>query len=515
MSKDIILQDSSSGKVYHLRLPCVLGRGQEADLSFPDMTVSHRHALITETDDNQILIEDLNSANGILVNDKKITDKTILTLGDSIQLGKTKLLMSESKEVISAQTVILRTLGPDEDRDLDHERLKIIYEITADLSVNHDIKTLGERIFLKFNEIFRQDRGYIASFQEDGSLNPLCLCSIDKSVPLSKSIINRILQSGESFLLEDALSDASLRDQESIMALKVRSALCVPIIYNNQIYGLIYLDRSIPGAYRQEDLEYLRSIGSILAPLIENTRLWSELNNRYANTVERLRATEAKLIETERSAAYIRLAHAMAHEIRNPVVVIGGMLGRLLKTEPEGPLKEKLTDIMAPVKKIETVLREVDSFVNIPPPHKKLQRIDSLLQEEIEHHNEQWQKNSIRPSLHADTPHVMIPLDAALFKKAVSMVFKEIVFSTLQGSNLDILIRDSGNDIEIVFGETDKNKRLSEPFDPELKGKPWSTSLFLNIAHKILSDHDGKILLDPLGTAAFPVVMRLPKTERI
>ncbi len=512
MGKDIILKELGSGENYNITLPCVIGRGTEAGLSLPDVTISHRHALIEETGD-KIRIRDMNSANGVFVNDIRIRDKTFLKPGDSIKLGNTRLQLSRSEEDESKQTVIIHSLGLAEEGSLDHQRLKVIYEITGESAVNHDVTSLGEKIFSKLREIFRQDRGYMASFQEDGTLKPLCLCAINEPVPLSRSIVNRLLESGESFLLEDALSDAAFREEESIMALKIRSAMCVPLIYDNQIYGLIYLDRNVPGAYTHEDLEFLKSIGCILAPLIENARLWSELRKRYADTVETLRVTEARLIETERTAAYVRLAHAMAHEIRNPMMVIGGMVRRISRSGVEGLKGDSLRAITASVERVEMVLGEVDSFVKIPQPLKKLERIDKIIREGIKSFDNEWQGKALHPLLSVNSPHVMIPLDAGLFKKALSMVFREILFTVPRGSDINIVVRDRGNDLEIVFGETDENTRLYEPFDPELRDKPWSLGLFLNIAYKILSDHGGRLLLDPSAQSAFPVVMRLPKTS--
>jgi len=515
MARTIILQDLSSGKSHTIALPCILGRGKEADLSFQDTAMSQKHALIEETDDGRIWIEDLKSTNGVYVADTKITERAVLQTGDTFQLGNTRFLISESEEDISRQTVILHSLQPSEKKSLDHERLKVIYDITDEFASSHDIRTLGERIFTRFKEIFKQDRGYIASFQEDGTLKPICLCSADETVPVSRSFINRLLRNGESFILEDALSDDVLSMKESIVALKVRSALCAPLIYHSQIYGLIYLDRNVPGAYRQEDLEFLRSIGSILAPLIENARLWSELKNRYANTVDTLRATEEKLIETERTAAFVNLAHAMAHEIRNPMMVIGGMVRKMARTGPASGSNDSFSAIMTSVDRVEKVLREVDSFVKIPPPEKALHRIDLLVQEEIDIHNDEWHRKSVRASISVTTPHVMIPIDAGLIRKAVSMVLREIIFALPDRAALNVSIADSGNVIDITFGEAERDARMSEPFDPALKDRPWSTSLFLNMAHKILIDHGGKLLMDPKALSVLPVVMRIPLTDRV
>nr|NIN01420.1 FHA domain-containing protein [candidate division Zixibacteria bacterium] len=325
MTNRIVLQELGSLRKHRIDLPCILGRGNQANLTFLDSTISQRHALIAEIDD-QIWIEDLKSSNGVYVNDQKIKEKTLLKPGDSVQLGQTEFLVCQAEEDISEQTVVLHSLDPKAEWKSDHERLRLIYEITTALSENQDLAVLGEAIFSRFKEIFKQDRGYLALFEEDGTLEPIFLDPSSKPVPLSRSIINRLFQTGESLLLEDALSEAPLKEQESIVALRIRSALCVPLIYHDQIYGLIYLDRNIPGAYGQDDLEFLRTIAFILAPLMENARLWSELENRYASAMETLKKTQARLIDMERTAAYVRLAQAMAHEIRNPLMVIGGLV---------------------------------------------------------------------------------------------------------------------------------------------------------------------------------------------
>jgi pSer/pThr/pTyr-binding forkhead associated (FHA) protein len=505
MRNQIVLQELGSLTKYRINLPCVVGRSHEADLTFTDPSISHRHARISEIDD-QIWIEDLKSSNGVYVNGRKIKEKIPLRPGDSVQLGQTDLLVCQEQEAISGQTIVLHSLDPKAEWKLDHERLRLIYGITTALSENQDVTVLGERIFSKFKEIFRHDRGYLALFQEDGTLRPIFLDSSSQSVPLSRSIVNRLFQTGESCLLEDALSETSLKEQESVVTLRIRSALCVPLVYHDQIYGLIYLDRRIPGAYRQDDLEFLRAIATILAPLIENARLWSELRSQYASAMETLKKAQARLIDMERKAAYVRLAQALAHEIRNPLMAIGGFVRRVAQSEPQTSEGVKFRAIMPVVERVEAVLREVDDFVRLPLPRKKLERIDSLIQEAVE--SQDW---GLCPVLCVKTPHLMIPLDADLFKKALSMIFREIVPGIPQGSEFKILIQHSGIELEILIGEIAENGRFFEPFDPELQRKPWSLGLFLNIAHRIISDHGGKLLLDPEGHSAFPMLIRIPR----
>jgi GAF domain-containing protein len=511
MTKRIVLQELGSGRNYEIDLPCVVGRGHDTNLKFQDPSVSQRHALIFHTND-QIWIEDLESANGVYVNDKKITKRAVLNPGDCFQLGQTKLLVGQGNEGLAEQTLVLHSLDSKVGRKLDLEKLKIIYKITAELSENQDVRALGDRIFSRLKDIFKQDRSYLALFQEDGTLQPILIDSAPESVPLSRTIVNRVFKHGESLLLEDALSETSLKEQESIIALRIRSALCVPLIYHSQIYGLVYLDRNIPGAYTQDDLEFMTAIAFMLGPLIENARLWSELKNRYTTAMDTLRQTKARLIEMERKAAYVRLAQAMAHEIRNPLMAIGGLVRRIAQSGSEHPDGAKLQAITTLVERVEGVLKEVDSFVKLPLPHKRLERVDRLVQEAIDSQNWASLENGRAPRLIVNTSRLMVPLDANLFKRAIAMIFKEMSSGVPKGSKLEIIIQYARNELEIVIGKVDDDSNLSEVFDPALQDKPWSLGLFLNIAHRIISDHGGKLLLDPLGDSAFPVLVRLPTT---
>jgi len=435
-----------------------------------------------------------------------------LNASDSVFLGKTKFLFFPAEHEDVEQTIVLHSLAPEADWKLDHERLKLIYKITTELSENQDLSVLGKKIFLRLKEIFNQDRSYLALFDQDGTLKPVSIDPSTGSIPLSRNIVNRLFKSGEAFVLQDALNEASLKNQESIVGLNIRSALCAPFIFRNQIYGLIYLDCNTPWAYTENDLALLRTVALMLSPLIENARLWSELRGHYDRALEDLRATEERLIEMERSAAYVRLAQAMAHEIRNPLMAMGGLLRRVIKPRPDHPEDKPHEYIMSMMERIETVLKEVDSFVSLPEPQMHLVRIDHLVQEVFESHSGALLKNGPRFHFSVNTPHLKIPLDPGLFKKALSMVIKEIALNVHRESEFEIILQHSANNVEIIIGNIDSNKQLYELFDPAMQNKPWTLGLFLNIAHKIISSHRGKLLLDAESQSPVPLIIRMPRT---
>lgn len=67
-------------------LPCVIGRGATCGVSIDDPSMSHRHAMLTESDTGELLIRDLDSTNGVLVNNKPAKEQ-ILNLPAKVILG--------------------------------------------------------------------------------------------------------------------------------------------------------------------------------------------------------------------------------------------------------------------------------------------------------------------------------------------------------------------------------------------------------------------------------------------
>jgi putative nucleotidyltransferase with HDIG domain len=293
MDRKAVLKEINSGKSYRINLPCIIGRSQDADLSFSDPAVSHHHALIKDSS-GEIWVEDLGSRNGVFVNGKRISGSTLLKTGDMIEFGQRKMVLHLEDEVDIDQTTVLYSIAAEAEWIPERPRLRLIQDIAGELTLHQDLPALGAKILGRLGEVFKQDRGYLALLQEDGSLEVLSSAPSSLDIPISRSITGRLLQSGESLLLEDALSDTALKEQESIIAMKIRSALCAPLRYHDRTYGVLYVDRNMPSAFTREDLELLRSVASIIAPLIENANLFHELKHAFHETVKALADTIEK-----------------------------------------------------------------------------------------------------------------------------------------------------------------------------------------------------------------------------
>lgn len=83
-----------------------VGRSSTNDVQLDDLTVSGQHAIFTISENGSINVKDLNSTNGTFVNDKRITETTILNPGDLVKVGNLLFDWETKCRVASNKTVI-------------------------------------------------------------------------------------------------------------------------------------------------------------------------------------------------------------------------------------------------------------------------------------------------------------------------------------------------------------------------------------------------------------------------
>lgn len=88
---------------YFSQSEIVLGRDPGCEIPLTDDTVSTRHAQLTYHH-NQWWLEDLASTNGTFLNGTQVSMPTVITSGDEIKCGATRLVVNLSENVINEPT---------------------------------------------------------------------------------------------------------------------------------------------------------------------------------------------------------------------------------------------------------------------------------------------------------------------------------------------------------------------------------------------------------------------------
>ena len=219
-------------------------------------------------------------------------DPVVLTPGDQIRCGSTLMVFGVTAD--DGKTDLVHIVGPqDMDVTVEHtvnpnedsmilavpdpvraasDHLRVIYELTALTAQTIEREPLVEGIVdLIFNE-FKPDHGFMllkADFADPrSSLDPVVVRFKDRpagkaeKAPISRTIIQHTMSSGEGILSTNAMSDKRFSSGDSVQAYGIRSAICVPIPVGANIAGVICIDSSMANfTFSESQLHLLSAIG--------------------------------------------------------------------------------------------------------------------------------------------------------------------------------------------------------------------------------------------------------------
>lgn len=158
----------------------------------------------------------------------------------------------------------------------DYERLRVAFDVACAVGMQTNLQELGETILSRIRDILFADTGVIMLRVEDGVYGPLASFAETGTdeVRIPSAIVDKVVSTKEALLIHDAQADMRLRSSHTVVGQRIRSALCVPLVVQDEVFGVIHLSSSsAAGAYEQRDLELLRAIAQPAALAVANARL--------------------------------------------------------------------------------------------------------------------------------------------------------------------------------------------------------------------------------------------------
>lgn len=101
-----------------------------------------------------------------------------------------------------------------------------------------------------------------------------------EEVVVCRSIAEHVLTTKSAILTSDARHDPRFAGSQSILLGDVHSVMCVPLLFRDQTYGLIYVENPYLHRFTPDDLEVLTTIAGVAAIKMENLRLLEEAIKR-------------------------------------------------------------------------------------------------------------------------------------------------------------------------------------------------------------------------------------------
>lgn len=164
---------------------------------------------------------------------------------------------------------------------LNASRLELLYRVSQSFNSSLDLDDVLNRVIDEVVNTTHAERGFLMLTDPTGGLVFHVARGIDHATihapasQVSWGVIEQVATKGQPLLTSNAQDDTRLNERVSVFLLGLRAVLCVPLLYNQQTVGVIYVDNRIQtGIFTPADLEMLNSIAASAAVAIENARLY-------------------------------------------------------------------------------------------------------------------------------------------------------------------------------------------------------------------------------------------------
>jgi sigma-B regulation protein RsbU (phosphoserine phosphatase) len=295
MAELVITATDGDTRSFSLSGAVTLGRDPSCEIPLDDLGTSRQHARIRPEGDGYV-VEDLGSKNGTILNDFPCKSARLKD-GDEVILGSVRVVFRDPQaRAETATSVILSDQAPSQKltkfsghtRELliPQRRLKMLYELSERVTRLRDRSELLEDVLNICFETLQFERGAIALRKRDGRGVewPVVrnLQGPGGELTVSRSVLSRALDHGERAVINDT-GDADFDPTVSMVQLGIRSALCVPLLHDDKVLGVVYGDRTSTGTkYTDEDVDFLAGLARQVSIGLINVGLMEEQRARVA-----------------------------------------------------------------------------------------------------------------------------------------------------------------------------------------------------------------------------------------
>ena len=225
---------------------------------------------------------------------------------------------------------------------------------------------------------------------------------------------------------------------------------------------------------------------------------------------------EEQTIQSEKITAIGQLATNLAHQIRNPLAIIGSATQYCIeKRESENGLKKYFKIIYRNVQNANKIISELLDFAKPKLLELKQNDINQILIELYRLIKVDFLENRIRILRRFDRYLPKVLCDKESLKQVYFNLFMNSKEAMPKGGTISIITRYNSRDqtVEIIIKDTGQGipkKHMPNIFNPYYTTKEKGTGLGLSIVHRIVTDHHGQILSESKEGKGTKMTITLP-----
>lgn len=280
----------------------------------------------------------------------------------------------------------------------------------------------------------------------------------------------------------------------------------------------IAVARAMEKARLQRELR--RHMEELEQRVAERTRDLEAMNEKLNHSLNRLKATQNQLIQTEKLSALGTLISGFAHELNNPLTAVLGYAELLTKSAPGAPHPGPMVDkIRQEAMRCHQIVKNLLGFARKQKPETQFVDLNTVCHQVLELLTYQFKVNNITavqeftaslPRLRADKHQLQQVLVNILTNAYQALSSRRpagqvTVATTYDASRVYIRIGDNGPGIA--------PQNLHRVFDPFFTTKEGGTGLGLSLSYGIVQEHGGEITVASTPDAGTTFTIMLPRTD--
>jgi signal transduction histidine kinase len=269
-------------------------------------------------------------------------------------------------------------------------------------------------------------------------------------------------------------------------------------------------DAEVPG-------RELRSVSKLVVDPV-SAELLAALREMVDNQKQRERNIASRLQHSDRLASLGQLAAGLAHEIKNPVAGIQGVLEILRDEESDDSRRELFERLIGETRRINETVQELLHFARPGTPRKAAIDVTELLEDIVQLLAAGFARRgiSINRSVASDLPQCL--LDPAQIRQVLVNLVNNAGEAMESGGSIEIRASEFPGDGGLILAVEDDGPGIAPEdvdkiFEPFHTTKVHGTGLGLAVARTLVAQHGGTIEVDSVvgrGSTFFVILPHDP-----
>jgi signal transduction histidine kinase len=332
---------------------------------------------------------------------------------------------------------------------------------------------------------------------EDGSELYLRSCSrrdtegiVSERLKVDESLVGFVVKRRRALMIQNLFRHYGAHYLEVADSEKIVSLLAVPLIYGNEVLGVMSVYTTELRRFANHEIDLLQGLADASAVAVEKAKLLS-----------RLIEFENQLRQNERLSTLGLLAAEVAHEIKNPLMVMQMLVHGMVESSNYTRTQRRDIEVIGEkIQQMNKIVNQVLGLAKNAEPKRDLVQVRAMIERLIYFVRPKIEQSQIEVRINIDEAVGEVRLDQAQIEQVLLNLILNAIQAMPKGGILQVSCRNArvGNQKMLVIEVQDTGVGMSEElqkkiFNSFLTTKSDGLGLGMAIVRRIVENHYGKI----------------------